>query len=63
MLRSFYTPTNTFKAVDPYALILPAISSTVPLFIGIIRHKKTALSSVFSVLFGIAVTIILGFIL
>ena len=63
MLRSFYTPTNTFKAVDPYALILPAISSTVPLFIGIVRHKKTALSSVFSVLFGIAVTIILGFIL
>ena len=62
-LRSFYIPTNTFKAIEPYALILPAISSTVPLFVGFVRHKKTGWSSVLSVLFGVLVTIVLGFVL
>lgn len=63
VLKSFYIPTNTVKAIDPYALVLPAISGTAPLFIGIARHKKTLMSSILSVLFGIVVTIVLGFIL
>lgn len=63
LLRSFYTPTNTYKPIDPHAFVMPAIASTLPMFVGIIRHKKTAMSCILSVLFGFVITLVLGFVL
>ena len=63
LLRSFYTPTNKYKPIDPHAFVMPAIASTLPMFVGIIRHKKTAMSCILSVLFGFVITLVLGFVL
>ena len=63
LLRSFYIPANKYKPLDPHAFIMPAIAATLPMFVGIIRHKKTSMSCILSVLFGLIITVILGFIL
>lgn len=63
LLRSFYIPTNKYKLIDPHAFVMPAIASTLPMFVGIIRHKKTSMSCILSVLFGFIITLVLGFIL
>ena len=63
LLGSYYVPQQFYEAIDPQALLMPAIASTLPLFIGIVRHKKSRWSNVLSVLFGILVTIIFTIIL
>ncbi len=63
LLKSYYIPAHVNEAIDPQALLMPAIASTLPLFFGIIRHKKSRCSNILSVLFGILVTIIFTIIL
>ena len=63
LLRSFYSPSNVKEAIDIYVLILPAISLTVPFFVGFVRNKKTKYSCVFSALFAFVITLVLSIIL
>ena len=63
ILSSYYIPANIKESIDSQALLMPAIASTLPLFLGIIRHKKTRSSNVLSVLFGILVTLLFTIIL
>ena len=41
LLKSFYSPVNVKEPLDPSVLLLPAISLTVPFFVGFVRNKKT----------------------
>ena len=63
LLSSYYIPANIYNAIDTQALLMPAIAATLPLFLGVIRHKKSRSSNVLSVLFGILVTLLFTIIL
>lgn len=63
LLKSFYSPVNVKEPLDPSVLLLPAISLTVPFFVGFVRNKKTKWSCLCSMLFAFIVTVVLSIIL